>query len=235
MISQFLANKFINHIIISSYIKSFFIFWVIRSIRVLKVRNRTRTHTLKYSTYRNRTRTRKPEETDNSVYLGSVQVRVLDLKCLPYQRQRRCRDELQIAMPSASEWRLRRHRRLSKMDELEACLVPSLSRRHQPHFSRHNCGGQFGRRNLGVACGATHQTRSRLSHMKDNANPQQKATPARVTIAGAFAQNILQHIATKPRVARRLSPKPRLPEPLVATAMPPNECRAPSTPNRLAT
>jgi hypothetical protein len=37
MISLFLANKFINHIIISSHIKSFFIFRVIRSIRVLKV------------------------------------------------------------------------------------------------------------------------------------------------------------------------------------------------------
>jgi hypothetical protein len=39
MISLFLANKFINHIIIPSHIKSFFIFRVIRSIRVLKVRN----------------------------------------------------------------------------------------------------------------------------------------------------------------------------------------------------
>jgi hypothetical protein len=58
VISLFLANKFINYIIILSHIKSFFIFRVIRSIRVLKVRNRTRTHTPKYSTYRNRTRTR---------------------------------------------------------------------------------------------------------------------------------------------------------------------------------
>jgi hypothetical protein len=43
VISLFLANKFINYIIILSHIKSFFIFRVIRSIRVLKVRNRTRT------------------------------------------------------------------------------------------------------------------------------------------------------------------------------------------------
>jgi hypothetical protein len=56
MISLFVANKFINHIIITSHIKSFFIFRVIRSIRVLKVSNRTRIHTPKYSTYRNRTR-----------------------------------------------------------------------------------------------------------------------------------------------------------------------------------
>jgi hypothetical protein len=33
MISLFLTNKFINHIMISSHIKSFFIFWVIWSIQ----------------------------------------------------------------------------------------------------------------------------------------------------------------------------------------------------------
>jgi hypothetical protein len=37
MISLFVANKFINHIIIPSHIKNFFIFRVIRSIRVLKL------------------------------------------------------------------------------------------------------------------------------------------------------------------------------------------------------
>jgi hypothetical protein len=41
MISLFLANNFINHIIIPSHIESFFIFRVIRSIWVLKVRNQT--------------------------------------------------------------------------------------------------------------------------------------------------------------------------------------------------
>jgi hypothetical protein len=35
--------------------------------------------------------------------------------------------------------------------KFRACLVPSLSRRHPPHFFRRSCGGRFGHHNLDVA------------------------------------------------------------------------------------
>jgi hypothetical protein len=63
---------------ISSYIKRFFIFRIIRFIRVLKVRNRT--HILKYSIYiyRNRTRTRKNL---NKLTIRCILIWVLVLVC----------------------------------------------------------------------------------------------------------------------------------------------------------
>jgi hypothetical protein len=112
------------------------------------------------------------------------------------------------------------------MDGLEACLIPGLSRRHQPHFSRRSCGGQFGRHNLDVACGPTHQTRYRLSHMKDNMLTLNRKLHPLVSPLPGLSPKIFSN--TRPSLGSHAASasNPRLPEPLVATAMPPNECRA---------
>jgi hypothetical protein len=52
--------------------------------------------------------------------------------------------------------------------ELWARLVPGLSRRHRPHFSRRSCGGRFGRRNLGVAWCHTPHTKHALYDQQVN-------------------------------------------------------------------
>lgn len=52
---------------------------------------------------------------------------------------------------------------VQKPGRLRACLVPCLRHRHPPHFSCRSCGGQFGRRNLGVAWRHTPHTKHALN------------------------------------------------------------------------